>query len=208
MSLPAARITDMHVCPMMDGPKPHIGGPILGPGVAQVLIGGIPAAVVGDQCTCAGPPDIIIKGSTNVLIGGKPAARMSDTTAHGGTIMAGCPTVLIGNSSSSAGHKQSFNGAQNLRQDVADSKRSHNESSLKQAAERKQHFANRNLKEDYSAQYQLLDGSNKPLSNVDYEIKMNDGKLYKGKTDQQGKTQKIDGYTVGNGTIAFKEKDN
>ncbi len=91
----AARITDMHVCPLAD-PKPHVGGPILGPGVTNVLIAGLPAAVIGDQAVCTGPPDVIIKGSATVLIGGKPAARMGDTTAHGGTIVAGCPTVWIG----------------------------------------------------------------------------------------------------------------
>lgn len=96
MSKPAARITDMHVCPMFDGPKPHVGGPILGPGVATVLIGGMPAAVSGDMCTCVGPPDTITMGSTTVLIGGKPAARLGDSTAHGGKIVAGCMTVLIG----------------------------------------------------------------------------------------------------------------
>lgn len=91
----AARITDMHVCPLAD-PKPHVGGPILGPGVANVLIGGLPAAVIGDQAVCTGSPDVIVKGSTTVLIGSKPAARIGDTTAHGGTIVAGCPTVWIG----------------------------------------------------------------------------------------------------------------
>lgn len=91
----AARITDIHVCPLAD-PKPHVGGPITGPGVTNVLIGGVPAAVVGDQAVCVGPPDVIIKGSANVLIGNKPAARMGDSTAHGGTILAGCPTVMIG----------------------------------------------------------------------------------------------------------------
>lgn len=94
---PAARLTDMHICPMVDpAPKPHVGGPVAGPGVPTVLIGGLPAGVVGDMCICAGPPDSIIKGSTTVLIGNKPTARMGDTTAHGGTIVAGCPTVLIG----------------------------------------------------------------------------------------------------------------
>ena len=81
---------------MSDGPKPHVGGPVTGPGVPTVLIGGLPAAVMGDLCTCTGPPDTIIKGSATVLIGGKPAARMGDPTAHGGVITLGCPTVLIG----------------------------------------------------------------------------------------------------------------
>jgi uncharacterized Zn-binding protein involved in type VI secretion len=77
-------------------PVPHVGGPITGPGVAQVMIGFMPAAVVGDMATCVGPPDSIVKGSTKVLIGGRPAARVGDTTAHGGAITLGCMTVLIG----------------------------------------------------------------------------------------------------------------
>ena len=93
---PAARVTDMHVCPLSDGPKPHVGGPIIGPGCPTVLIGGLPAAVVGDTATCAGPPDTLIKGSATVMFGGKPAVRMGDTTAHGGTVVAGFPTVMIG----------------------------------------------------------------------------------------------------------------
>lgn len=96
MGAPAARITDMHVCPMVTGVVPHVGGPILPAGEPTVLIGGMPAARVGDMATCVGPPDSIILGSTSVLIGGMPAARMGDTTAHGGTIVAGLPTVLIG----------------------------------------------------------------------------------------------------------------
>jgi len=86
----------MHTCPMVTGVVPHVGGPIVGPGCPTVIIGGLPAAVMGDQAVCAGPPDSIIKGSATVLIGGKPAARMGDQTAHGGTIVLGCPTVMIG----------------------------------------------------------------------------------------------------------------
>ncbi len=92
----AARITDMHVCPMFSGPVPHVGGPILPPGAPTVFIGGLPAARVGDMAVCTGPPDTIIKGSATVTIGGQFAARMGDTTAHGGTIVLGCPTVIIG----------------------------------------------------------------------------------------------------------------
>jgi uncharacterized Zn-binding protein involved in type VI secretion len=97
--MPAARITDMHACPMVTPgvpPVPHVGGPILPPGVPTVLIGGLPAATVGSLCTCVGPPDSIVLGSMTVLINNRPAARMLDTTAHGGKILAGCPTVLIG----------------------------------------------------------------------------------------------------------------
>lgn len=94
---PAARVTDFHTCPMVNpGGVPHVGGPVTGPAVPTVLIGGLPAAVVGDMCTCAGPPDSIIKGSATVLLSGKPAARMSDQTAHGGVIVQGAPNVQIG----------------------------------------------------------------------------------------------------------------
>lgn len=94
--MPAARITDMHICPLFTGPVPHVGGPILPPGGITVLIGGLPAARVGDMAVCTGPPDTIIQGSATVMIGGMPAARLGDSTAHGGKIILGCPTVLIG----------------------------------------------------------------------------------------------------------------
>ena len=96
---PAARLTDMHTCPQVTPglpPVPHVGGPITGPGVPTVLICSIPASVVGDMATCVGPPDTIVKGSATVMIGGKPAARIGDTTAHGGSIVLGCFTVIIG----------------------------------------------------------------------------------------------------------------
>ncbi len=97
MSQPAARLGDMHTCPMSDGPKPHVGGPILPPCAVTVLIGGMPAATVTDKCVCVSPaPDVIVRGSFGVLIGGKPAARVGDQTAHGGVITLGCLTVLIG----------------------------------------------------------------------------------------------------------------
>ena len=86
----------MHVCPMITGVVPHVGGPILPPGCPTVLIGGLPAACLGDLLTCVGPPDSIVMGSATVMIGGKPAARMGDMTAHGGSIVLGCMTVLIG----------------------------------------------------------------------------------------------------------------
>jgi uncharacterized Zn-binding protein involved in type VI secretion len=97
--LPAARITDLHVCPMQTPgivPIPHVGGPIVGPGAATVLIGGLPAAVEGDMCVCIGPPDKISKGSATVQCEGKAVARLGDPTAHGGKILSLCPTVLIG----------------------------------------------------------------------------------------------------------------
>ena len=93
---PAARVSDMHFCPMFTGPVPHVGGPILPPGAMTVMIGGLPAARVSDMCICVGPPDVITMGSMKVLIGGMPAARMGDLTAHGGMIVLGCFTVFIG----------------------------------------------------------------------------------------------------------------
>jgi len=103
MSKPAARLTDMHVCPLSDGPKPHVGGPITAPGCPTVLIGGLPSARVGDIAICVGPPDAIVVGAFTVLIGGQPAARIGDTTAHGGNIVMGMPTVLIGDSGAAGG---------------------------------------------------------------------------------------------------------
>jgi len=93
---PAARITDMHTCPMVTGVVPHVGGPVTGPGEPTVLIGKLPASVVGDSCVCVGPPDTVAKGSATVMIGGMPAARLGDSTAHGGSIVLGCFTVMIG----------------------------------------------------------------------------------------------------------------
>ena len=100
---PAARVGDMHTCPMSDGPKPHVGGPVLPPGAPTVFIGGMPAARVGDMAACASAPDCIAMGATSVLIGGMPAARMGDQTVHGGVITLGCPTVLIGDAAEGAG---------------------------------------------------------------------------------------------------------
>lgn len=99
MSKPAARVSDMHTCPAVTPgvpPVPHVGGPILPPGSTTVLIGGLPAATVGDLLVCNGPTDNIVSGSSKVFICGKPAARLGDSCGHGGMISTGCPTVLIG----------------------------------------------------------------------------------------------------------------
>lgn len=95
---PAARLGDMHTCPMVTPgtpPVPHVGGPIV-MGCSQVMIGFMPAARVGDTAVCVGPPDAIAMGSTSVMIGGMPAARLGDMTAHGGVVVVGFPTVMIG----------------------------------------------------------------------------------------------------------------
>lgn len=111
MSKPAARLTDMHACPMQTPavvPIPHVGGPIMFQGMPTVLINGLPAARVGDVAMCVGPPDVIVAGSPTCLIGGIPAARMGDQTAHGGTIVAGSPNVTIGDSGGGAGGAAGF----------------------------------------------------------------------------------------------------
>lgn len=98
---PAARITDMHVCPKVEpGPVPHVGGPV-NVGEPTVIIGGMPAARVGDMLVCIGPPDSISQGEPTVIIGGKHSARLGDPTSHGGKVVAGCPTVIIGSSTQS-----------------------------------------------------------------------------------------------------------
>ena len=96
MTMPAARMTDMHLCPMVTVLVPHDGGPILPPCWPTVLIGGLPAARMTDMLTCVGPPDVIAMGSPTVYIGGQMAARVMDLTMHGGTIVMGWQTVLIG----------------------------------------------------------------------------------------------------------------
>ncbi|MFO0588706.1 MAG: PAAR domain-containing protein [Polyangiaceae bacterium] len=94
---PAARITDNHTCPKVD-PPPHVGGPVSS-GASKVIIGFQPAARVGDRAVCVPGPDTISKGERTVIIEGKDAARQGDPTAHGGKVVSGCPTVLIGSDS-------------------------------------------------------------------------------------------------------------
>lgn len=96
MGMPAARVGDLHVCPMLTGPVPHVGGPILPPGGVTVLISNMPAARATDMVVCVGPPDMIAMGSATVLIKNMPAAKMTSTCGHGGLVVLGAPTVLIG----------------------------------------------------------------------------------------------------------------
>ena len=96
MGLPAARMGDLHTCPMSDGPVPHVGGPILPPCAETVFIGGLPAARVGDEAACVGPPDVIAFGSLTVFTLGQPQARVTDPSGHGGVIAIGCFPVLVG----------------------------------------------------------------------------------------------------------------
>lgn len=102
-SKPAARVTDMHVCPMFSGLVPHVGGPVIPPCAITVITGNMIQARIGDMCVCAGPPDIIAMGSPTVIVRGQPAARILDNTAHGGMIVTGFPTVLIGDDGGGGG---------------------------------------------------------------------------------------------------------
>lgn len=96
---PVATIGSMHVCPMVSGYIPHVGGPVIGPGAPNVLANGKPIAVMGDKCSCVGPPDTIVMGNPSILVNGKPIACMGDMTSHGGTITMGEPNILVGRAS-------------------------------------------------------------------------------------------------------------
>lgn len=97
---PIATLGSMHVCPMYSGTVPHVGGPVVGPGTPNILINGKPAAIMGDKCTCVGPPDVIAQGAPSVFFNGIPVACIGDMTAHGGVITSGEPNVVIGNATS------------------------------------------------------------------------------------------------------------
>lgn len=203
MGKPAARLTDMHVCPAFDGPKPHVGGPITAPGTPTVLIGGMPAAVMGDMCTCTGPPDSIILGSAGVLIGGKPAARMGDSTMHGGVIILGCPTVLIGEAGGGGGGSAGGGGKglnAQAKKDVL------NKEALAQAAKKGDGLAPKTEQEDLKAQFTLVDEAQKGVAGIKYEIQTIEGERHTGKTDSSGKTQNISGVTPADCRITFHIK--
>lgn len=208
MGKPAARIGDMHVCPMVDGVKPHVGGPVTGPGPGTVLIGGQLAVTMGDMCTCVGPPDPIVLGSAGVMIGGKPAARMGDMTSHGGNIILGCPTVLIGevgSGGSGGGSGGGMGGAMNALGAGA-MKDLLNKKALTEAAESGDGLAPRSDKEDLKAQFTLVDEAEKPIKGVKYEIKTSEGQKYMGKTDGSGKTENITGVTPADCQVVFFNK--
>ncbi len=187
MGKPAARIGDMHVCPMATPglpPIPHVGGPIIGPGCPTVLIGGMPAAVLGDMCMCVGPPDTVVLGSTGVLFGGKPAARMGDQCGHGGTITLGCPTVLVGETSSGGGGGGSALGsaaAGTVMQGFVSGK---NPSPTKGSSSAKA-FDKKQVKTDSIACI-VKDSDGNPVAGIDYEVQLPSGKKVTGTTDGTG----------------------
>lgn len=220
MGKPAARISDMHTCPMVTPglpPIPHVGGPIVGPGCPTVLIGGMPAAVMGDMCTCVGPPDTIVLGSAGVMIGGKPAARMGDQCAHGGTIVIGCPTVLIGEVSPgtppvvagvvavgiSPKDTLSKETKEALKMSPAFATKVSRIEALKQGAEEGAEDVHKHNEEDCKVQYHIFSKEDKPVKGQKYEIHTSDGQVFQGTTDSNGKTQSISGYTEGMCEILF-----
>lgn len=200
--LPAARIGDMHICPMVTGVVPHVGGPIAGPGVPTVLIGKMPAAVLGDMAICTGPPDVILKGSSTVLIQGKPAARMGDMCAHGGSILIGCPTVLIGDAGSgnAAGTQSSRYKGASTQQLV----NKLNEEALQKAAESGEGLSPISKAKDLTAQFTLIDDAGQPISGIEYEVETPDGEIHSGQTDSAGKTTVLSGYSATDCRVKFK----
>ncbi len=197
----------MHVCPMVDGVKPHVGGPVLPAGaVVNVLIEGLPAAVMGTMCTCVGAPDMILMGSAGVLIGGRMAARLGDMTQHGGTIVKGAVTVLIGevgsgNGAGGAGQGRGEDKYGNIGADQA--KDIANRDALKDAAGSGAETAERSDKKDFTAQFTLVDETGKGKKDQRYEIRTRDGEIHSGKTDSEGKTAQLSGYTVADCSTTF-----
>lgn len=206
MGKPAARITDIHVCPQVTVLVPHVGGPIIGPGCPTVLIGGLPAAVMGDICFCVGPPDSIILGSSGVFFGGKPAARMGDMTAHGGVITLGLPTVLIGEAGGGGGGGAAGGGVPPTALNSVGAGAAAaiaNKQSLENAAKNGEDNAERSDKEDFNAQFTLVDEAEKGIADVEYEIETNDGETHTGRTDSDGKTENLSGYTTADCRVSF-----
>ena len=206
MGQPAARISDMHVCPMVTPgvpPIPHLGGPITGPGAPTVLIGGMPAAVMGDMATCVGPPDSIIKGSVGVMICGKPAARMGDMCAHGGTIVLGCPTVLIG---------EVMPGAPPVivppfalpAQPETKSSVQKTSSPPPTKSEQKPPKKEEKKKKEW-IEVVVKDENGKPIIGEKYEIELPDGFIKRGVTDMNGKV-KLQGLDPGQCKITFPDR--
>lgn len=200
MGKPAARVLDMHICPMWTALVPHVGGPILPLGaVPNVIIGGSMAATVGTMCFCAGGPDTIVMGSSGVMIGGKPAARMGDMTAHGGAIALGCPNVLIGETAgagSEAGGKVELTGDFFSTVSASQAKDIANAKALKDSAANGDDTAARTDQKDFTAQFTLKDEAGKGAKGVKYEVETPDGQLHSGKTDGDGKTAQISGFTI------------
>lgn len=214
---PAARISDMHTCPMVTPgtpPVPHVGGPISS-GAPTVLIGFLPAARVTDQCVCVGPPDVIVKGSATVVICGLPAARIGDSTAHGGVIVAGCPTVLIGDAGSGgagsvppgtagAGQATSSQMGPLTSQSGAGGYQISGDQGAAppegQAGGARRNQASEQPKTWITAE--LLDFFGDPIPNEPVRILLDRGQVLSGTTDQQGRAH-FEGVDPDSGVVTF-----
>lgn len=222
MGKPAARVGDMHVCPMMTPgvpPIPHVGGPLLPPGAPTVLIGGMPAAVMGGMATCVGPPDSVVLGSMGVMIGGQPAARMGDMCAHGGTIVLGLPTVLIGEMMPGVPPVVVV-PAVVLVAKTAEAKTSGQAQALTEAAKRgtpfcevceqaKQEEEEQQAKKEEEKTFvevEVVDSENQPVPGEKYEIQLLDGTKKKGVTDSRGRIR-LDEVDLGEYKIMFPDLD-
>ena len=183
---PAARVNDNHICPMQTPavvPIPHVGGPILGPGVPNVLIEGMPASVVGDVCICVGPPSAVMKGSTGVLIAGRAAARVGDPTMHGGSILPpGAPTVWIGET-----------GSGNAKTVVANPA----------TGERDEGSSGPTAKTTW-IEIQMNDKGGFGIANTKFRLETPDGQVIHGVTDGNG-LGRVEGIQPGNHKISFPD---
>jgi uncharacterized Zn-binding protein involved in type VI secretion len=207
MSMPAARLTDLHVCPMITVLVPHVGGPVTGPGEPTTLIGGLPAARVGDFCVCVGPPDVIAMGSFTVLIGGKPAARVGDLTAHGGTILPpGCPTVLIGDAGGGAGSPQALTMAAARAQGAAFTKTNCASDAAMAGVKDSPLTVAGNPDKKSWVEIELVDQQGKPVAHERYRVVPPDHKPMEGFLDEKG-FARIDGIDPGTCTISFPDLD-
>jgi len=221
---PAARLSDMHTCPMVTPgtpPVPHVGGPILPPCCPTVIIGGLPAARVGDMATCVGPPDVIVKGSPTVFIGFMPAARIGDTTAHGGVIVMGCPTVIIGEVGAGAPVGPGTPGAGappataqggGQTSEVSHigpagpehvgplkAQPGHTPAEVASASQQQQQE-----EEKTWIEVELVDRDGEPVPDKDFRIRLSKGNVLSGRTDQQGKAR-FEGVDPDSGEVIFPQ---
>lgn len=179
----------------------------MGPGVPNVLIGNLPAAVVGDTATCVGPPDAIVKGSTGVMISGRPAARMGDTTAHGGSIALGCPNVLIGETSPGAPPFVIVPPFPGSVQAKSSSSGQQGQSEKPEPAKTEPKKGPEKEKPLYSAEFELVGEDGKGVALEKFRVTLPDGSVREGVTDLQGRIKIDDIETQGSCKISFPELD-
>ena len=207
MSKPAARLLDMHVCPMITVLVPHVGGPIAGPGDPTTLIGGLPAARVTDMCVCVGPPDVIAMGSFTVMIGGLPAARVGDITAHGGTIMPpGCPTVMIGDAGGGAGSPQALTMGAAKAKGAAFTRTNCAVEGAMAAVKGSPLQATGDPNKKSWIEVELVDQKGKPVPHERYRVVPPDKKPIEGFLDELG-LARVTGIDPGTCTISFPDLD-